>query len=1349
MPETEQRAETRQLNVHGALNEFDPSVHQWDYYYRKMRQYFLANDIVDEIKKRALLLNALCDTAFALISDLCVPSKPEEKSFAELIQLFENHFQPQRAVFAEREAFYGASKDKHESCNEWAARVRRLAMHCEFGNVLNIIVRDKFIIGYNGGIIKEKLFLNKQNVSLEEAIIQARTIEAVECSRKIGSEGISSSHVPLAQVKEEPSDVHQVRKFQNSAGRRKNRGSGSQKSGKHQDPHGKQGKAKCKVCGKSHAAPCKYRNYVCNQCGIKGHLQEVCTNKSHFNSYNHNYLDCMFSLRKKIEQGEHLLNIVSNTGETDKPIAIDVKLNDVFLQMELDTGSAVSAMSEHLFYKLFSNVSLIKTDLKLRCYNGEILIPCGIAKMNICSEKINDIIDIVIIKSGGPPILGRDWFQKHKHNIKNFNLIENVSNKIEKLCLKYTEVFSGKLGTFTAGKVNLKLKDNVKPIFFKPRPLPFALKSKVEAEIQRLVKEKILFPTVKSEWGTPIVPILKSDGSIRVCGDYKITLNPNLENFHYPLPRIQDLFNELKGGKYFTKFDMGSAYQQMLLDDAAKMLTTISTHLGLFAYNRLPFGIKTAPSIFQLMMEKLLIGLEGVTSFLDDILITGSTESEHLSRIEQVLRRFQEFGLTLNREKCCFFQESVVYLGFVINSEGLHPSPEKTEVLVHAASPTNKTELKSALGMFNYYRNFIPHFADICQPMYELLKEDTEWKWTRNCEAAFHKLKTVVCSAKVLAHYDPSVPVKLSVDASQNALGAVLCHVFPNGMERPISFASRTLSETEKAYAQIDKEALAIVFGVRKFNQYLFGRHFVLVTDNKPLLAILGPKKGIPTMAANRLQRYAVFLSGYDYDIEYTRSEKNIADYFSRLSREIRSNTSDDEASYTYLKMITQDSPWTLDKEKIKTETTADPILKEVYKYTREGWPLNCPEEYKPFFLRKEQITIEDDLLMWGYRLIIPSSCREAILKEIHGTHMGISKSKSLARSYVWWPTCDQDIERYCRECSSCMKFRSQPTKSPLHPWPIPEGPWERVHIDFFGPIQGKMFMIIVDAYSRWLEVLYMPSITSEETIKKLHYIFGRWGIPRTIVSDNGRSFTSAIFKRFLEENHIQHVYSPPYHPQTNGLAEVCVRTTKTHLYRALQTNMNILDALNKYLLYYRNCIHSGTGETPSKLFIGRSLRMKLDFLVPNKPPNLNTENCLCDVKLKMLNYRDKCIKTFGGKRKAKINVNDKVLVRDYKNPMKPSWVRGTVTMKRGPRNFEVRTNNNRNHYRHTDQLLKLVDDIDFSECKINNRRTVNEECKIVEDDNVKQLDIPSCSSSPPLFSRPMRIRKPPERFCP
>lgn len=438
------------------------------------------------------MLNALCDSAFALISDLCVPAKPEEKSFDELIQLFESHFQPQRAVFAEREAFYTASKDVHESCNEWAARVRRLAMHCEFGNVLNVILRDKFIIGYNGSIIREKLFLNKLNISLEEAIIQARTIEAVECSRKIGSEGISSSHVPLAQVKEEPSDLHQVRKFQNSAARRKNRnrGSGTQKLGHQNDQLGKQEKAKCKVCGKSHGAPCRYRNYVCNKCGIKGHLQDVCTNKTHFNSRNQNYLDCMFSLRKKSQQGEYLLNNVSNEGETDKPIVIDVKLNDVYLQMELDTGSAVSAMSEHLFLKLFKHVSLVKTDLKLRCYNGEILVPCGIAKMNICSSGVNDTIDIVIIKSGGPPILGRDWFQKHKYNIKNFNLIEKVSNKIEKLCLKYPKVFSGKLGTFTAGEVNLKLKDNVKPIFFKPRPLPFALKSKVETEIQRLVKEK-------------------------------------------------------------------------------------------------------------------------------------------------------------------------------------------------------------------------------------------------------------------------------------------------------------------------------------------------------------------------------------------------------------------------------------------------------------------------------------------------------------------------------------------------------------------------------------------------------------------------------------------------------------------------------------------------------------------------------------------------------------------------------------------------------------------------------------------------------------------------------------------
>ncbi|XP_031343921.1 uncharacterized protein K02A2.6-like [Photinus pyralis] len=647
-----------------------------------------------------------------------------------------------------------------------------------------------------------------------------------------------------------------------------------------------------------------------------------------------------------------------------------------------------------------------------------------------------------------------------------------------------------------------------------------------------------------SEWGTPIVPVLKRDGSVRICGDYKITLNPYLKNVSYPLPRIEDLFSKLAGGKYFTKIDLSSAYQQILLSEQAKSLSTISTHLGLFAYNRMPYGIKTAPSIFQLIMEKVLIGLEGVTCFLDDILIAGRNKEEHLLRIDLVLNKLEKYGLTVRREKCNFFQKSVNYLGFVIDEEGLRPSTEKVDALLKAIPPRNKSELKSVLGMFNYYRAFIPNFASMCEPLYRLLKDESSWIWNKTCDQAFETLKKTISSKHVLAHYDSAVPVKLTVDASSTAVGAILTHRYENGKERPIAFASKILTTTQRAYSQIDKEAYSIIFGVSKFTQYLYGRHFVLVTDHKPLLSIFGPKKGIPIMAANRLQRYAVFLSAFDYTIEYVKSDKNVADCLSRLiednQTEMKNYLDDDDENFTYLNLIEKQDIFRLDKKVIQEETRNDEILRKVFEFASQGWPSDCKEEeLKPYYIRRDQITIEDNLLMWGHRLIIPSRCRKEVLKEIHSTHMGIVKSKSLTRSFVWWPSCDKNVEEFCKNCLACSKHRNSPPKAEVIEWPKTEQPWERVHIDFFGPLHNKMFMIVVDSHSKWIEVVYMKNITSENTVDKLREIFSRWGLPKIVVTDNGRSFVSECFKHFLYMNGIQHITPPPYHPATNGLAEV------------------------------------------------------------------------------------------------------------------------------------------------------------------------------------------------------------------
>ena len=324
---------------------------------------------------------------------------------------------------------------------------------------------------------------------------------------------------------------------------------------------------------------------------------------------------------------------------------------------------------------------------------------------------------------------------------------------------------------------------------------------------------------------------------MRICGDCKVTINRAAKLDKYPIPCIDELFASLAGGRTFSKLDLSHAYLQVPLDSASQNVT-ISTHRGLFIYTRLPFGIVSAPSIFQRAMENLLQGIPRVCVYLDDILVMGDTEQEHLANLAQVLGRLQDAGMRLKREKCAFLLPSVAYLGHVISADGLHTSDSKVEAIVDAPDPKNLTELCSFLGMVNYYGKFLPNLATILGPLYKLLRRTSAWNWGPRQKKAYCHVKRLLKSSTLLTHFDDRLPVILECDASPYGVGAVLFHQMLDGGEKPIGFASRTLTKAEQNYSHLDKEALAIVFGVKKYHQYIYGRRFAIRTDHKPLTHI-------------------------------------------------------------------------------------------------------------------------------------------------------------------------------------------------------------------------------------------------------------------------------------------------------------------------------------------------------------------------------------------------------------------------------------------------------------------------------------------------------------------------------
>ena len=536
----------------------------------------------------------------------------------------------------------------------------------------------------------------------------------------------------------------------------------------------------------------------------------------------------------------------------------------------------------------------------------------------------------------------------------------------------------------------------------------------------------------------------------------------------YPIPKVEDLFAKLSGGKTFTKLDLSQTYQQLLLDDSKKY-AVINTHKCLYQYTRLPYGVSSAPGIFQRTMETLM-------------LITGPTPEAHLRALDEVLRRLAKAGLRANKGKCRFLAPAVDYLGHRIDNQGLHPIVEKVEAIRDAPAPTNVSELRSYLGLLTYYRKFLPNMSTVLAAVYRLLRKDVKWSWKEEQRKAFDTSKKLLMSFDLLVHFDPKLDIVLACDASSYGVGAVLAHRMPDGSERPVGYASRTLSPAERNYFQLEREGLACVFGIKHFHAYLFGHSFELVTDHKPLLALLNQHKSTSEQASARIRIWSLFMATFEYTIRFRKTEEHgNADALSRLPLPVTPSDVPTPAELILLMEHLDDSPVTA--QHVRTWTRKDPVLSTVLQYILHGWPVKCDDTLVPYSSRKNELSVHMGCVLWGSRVVLPPKARGSVLTELHEGPPGMTRMKSLARMYVWWPGLEKDIESTVSSCTDCQMFQSAPRT-----------------------------------------------------------LFAQFGVPETVVSVNGSCFVSEEFSTFLLGNGVKHIISAPYRPATNGLAERAVQ---------------------------------------------------------------------------------------------------------------------------------------------------------------------------------------------------------------
>ena len=510
----------------------------------------------------------------------------------------------------------------------------------------------------------------------------------------------------------------------------------------------------------------------------------------------------------------------------------------------------------------------------------------------------------------------------------------------------------------------------------------------------------------------------------------------------------------------------------------------------------------------------------------------------------------------------------------------------------------NVHDVRRFLGMINYLAKFLDQLSSRCEILRQLDRKGVEWNWTADHTKAFEEVKKLVTEAPVLAYYDAKKPITLQCDASQDGLGVTMLQ-----QGSPVYYASRALTNAERNYSQIEKELLAVVFACTRLDHYLFGQSGITVeSDHKPLSTIT--KKPIAT-APKRLRRMLLALGRYDVNIIYKPGKEMVlADTLSRayLKQTAQETTESEDICQQIAQITLRDEDITNDwLSAIRTATRDDIELQAVGHAVQHGWPARKKDvnpNAQTYYSCNDEMTIQDGLVYKNDRVVIPSSLRSAMIKQLHSTHLGMESCLRLARECFYWPGMTDDVREYVSRCSICNALRPEQCREPLQPSEAPQRSWEKVAMDLFD-FDGRHYLIIVDYYSNFFEVESLPDLHASTTISKIRPVFARYGIPKTVVSDNGPQLCNAQFRKFAKAWNFEHIRASPQYPQSNGKAENAVKTCKMIMRKAKKANADTYLAL----LNFRATPSETLKASPAQLLYGRRLRTLLAMKEPLLTP--------------------------------------------------------------------------------------------------------------------------------------------------
>ena len=796
------------------------------------------------------------------------------------------------------------------------------------------------------------------------------------------------------------------------------------------------------------------------------------------------------------------------------------------------------------------------------------------------------------------------------------------------------------LTTTSSIKHEIRIMPGIKPIKQRIRPIPPKKMQEFSNNIKSMVKNGIIRPCKFSAWSSPVNLVGKKDGTIRVTQDYRI-LNSVTVKDAYPLPNKSQIISTLGQARFFTSLDFTHGYYQIKLEESSKQYTAFACELGQFEYNRLAMGLTNPCETFQKLMNEVLDGLIGHICFvyLDDILIFSSTMQEHLEHVKLVVQRLRNHNLKVKPKKCEIAKTRIEYLSHIIENGTVRPNPKKIQAILDFKQPTSIRQLQAFNGMVSYYRKYIEQLTKIMTPLIQATTEK-KLEWTRELQTAFNNCKSVFLSEKVLALPNFDLPFNVAADACEYGVGGVLSQQDPNDStqvqvenisskkikrpERPIAFFSKQLNKQQIKYSATERELLAIVLTVEQFRQFLHGTHFKIYSDHQPLKYLLTADNLNP-----RLARWIARLKLFDYEILYRPGPENgNADAMSRLALDEPTVEDDDDTTPISINHIDV-NVINIDASNVRISQLNDVNIKWIYDLKLQASKQNTDKfndavpsnaEQKIYYKQWDRMRIVgkniyrefiDQADNVKYQYIVPDHQRAQVIENAHNNgHLGVDKTMERLRSKCYWPRYYEDVQDFVKSCTNCQLVKPPTAYNHAELISIKSNkPFELVCSDMMVQLPEtsagyKNILIIIDHFSKWIEIYPMRSQTAEETVEHLVNFCLRHGIPETFLSDQGRNYQSELMKAVFDRFDIKQKRTSPYHPETDGLSENSNKTIKYSLSAYVNEFGNDWDKYLPFIQFAMNTSVSKTTKcTPYQTIYGNNPRLPIDFLIED--PNI------------------------------------------------------------------------------------------------------------------------------------------------